>query len=94
MKSIKEVKNKILPILKKNGVVQAGIFGSVARKENTSKSDVDILIEFQKGKSFFDLVSLERELRIKLVTKVDVLTYDSINHLLKKQILAEEVKIL
>jgi predicted nucleotidyltransferase len=55
---------------------------------------VDILIEFQKGKSFFDLVSLERELRIKLGTKVDVLTYDSINHLLKKQILAEEVKIL
>jgi len=89
-----EIKKCIVPVLKQRGVTRAGIFGSVARGEATADSDVDVLIEFEKGKSFFDLVRLERELRVVLEKKVDLLTYGSVNHLLKKKILEEEVRIL
>ncbi|MFX1327520.1 MAG: hypothetical protein ACFE91_05175 [Promethearchaeota archaeon] len=41
-----------------------------------------------------DLAGLKIELEEKLKCKVDVLTYDSLHHLLKKQILAEKVEIL
>lgn len=94
MISVRDVKKCIVPTLKQNGVIRAGVFGSVARGEASKKSDVDVLIKFSKGKSFFDLVRLERELRVVLGRKVDLLTYDSVNHLLKDKIFGEEVRIL
>ena len=84
--------NKIIKVLKKHGVKKAGIFGSYARGEQTKKSDVDILIEFNG--SLLDLVGIERELIISLKKKVDLITYRGINHLLKNRILNEEVKII
>ncbi len=91
---LENVSKKSLPILKKNGVIKAGIFGSVARGEAKKKSDIDVLVKFRKGKSLLDLVRLERELSEKLGRKVDVVTYNSISPYLKEQILKEEVRIL
>lgn len=48
MNKIESIKKKIVPILKKHGVVRAGIFGSYARGEQNKNSDVDILIEVKK----------------------------------------------
>ncbi|MBI2574776.1 nucleotidyltransferase family protein [Candidatus Woesearchaeota archaeon] len=91
---ITSLAKKIMPILKKHGVVKAGIFGSVARGEAKKRSDVDILIKFIGKKSLLDLVGVEIELKERLKRRVDVLTYDSIHPLLKERILNEEVRIL
>ena len=91
-KEIENIKKKILPILKKNKVSRAGIFGSYARGEQTKDSDVDILIEAEG--SLFDLVGIELELKKNLRKKVDLLTYKSINPKLKKIILNEEIRII
>ena len=91
---INRLRSKILPLLKHNGVVKAGIFGSFARGEEKKGSDIDILIQFKGGKTLLDLVSLERELKIVLGRNVDLLTYDSINHLIKERILNEEVRVI
>jgi predicted nucleotidyltransferase len=91
---INRIKKIIVPILKKNDVVQAGIFGSYAHGKQRKKSDVDILIQYNKSKSLFDLVRLEAELENKLKKKVDLLTYKSIHPLIKERVLNEEVKIL
>ena len=88
------IRSKILPVLKHNGVVKAGIFGSFARGEEKKGSDIDILVQFKGGKTLLDLVSLERELKIILGRNVDLLTYNSINHLLKERILDEEVRVM
>ncbi|HIH11458.1 TPA: nucleotidyltransferase family protein [Candidatus Woesearchaeota archaeon] len=88
------LQKKVVPILKKNGVVKAGIFGSYARGEEKKNSDVDILIQFKGRKSMFDLVHLEHELEDRLRKKVDVITYKSIHPLLKESILKDEVRIL
>jgi uncharacterized protein len=94
-REFKEIKTKIIPILKQSGVKRAGIFGSYARGEQTKNSDIDILIEV-KGRKFslFDLSGLELELERKLRKKVDLLTYKGIDPYLKKKILEEEVKII
>ena len=93
--SIQEIKKKMSPILKKNGVKKAAIFGSYARGEEKKRSDVDILIKYKyDNKSYFDLVGLQLELEKKLKKKVDLLTYDSIHPLLKKSILEDEKIIL
>jgi len=92
--SLLTYKKKIILILKRNNVVKAGIFGSLARGNFKKSSDIDILIQFKGQKSLFDLARLELELEEKLGRKVDVLTYRSLHPLIKKEVLKEEVKIL
>jgi len=61
--TVKQIAKLAVPILKKNGVVKAGVFGSYARGEAKKKSDIDMLIQV-KGRKFslFDLVGLQQEL--------------------------------
>ena len=70
------------------------VFGSVVTDAFKSTSDIDILVRFKGRKSLFDLVRLERELEKNLDKKVDLLTYKSINHLLKERIMQEDVRII
>ena len=84
----------MLNILKKYEVKRASLFGSIVRGEMTSESDIDLLVEFKGKKSLLDLAGLKIELEEKLKCKVDVLTYDSLHPLLKKQILTEQIEIL
>lgn len=79
-----------MPILKRQGVTKAALFGSVVRGEATKKSDVDLLIRFKGQKSLLDLVGLQLELEEKLGRKVDVLTYNGIHPLLREIILNEQ----
>ncbi|MEK7658829.1 MAG: nucleotidyltransferase domain-containing protein [Patescibacteria group bacterium] len=93
--SIEEIKNKINPILKKNGVEKAAIFGSYARGDQTKKSDIDILIKYKyDDKSYFDLVGLQFELEKKLKKKVDLLTYSGVHKRLRKEIFGSKKEIL
>ena len=92
--NINKIKKPIVNILKKHGIKKAGIFGSFARGEERKRSDIDILIQPTKEMSFFDIVRLELELKKELKKRVDLLTYNGINHLLKDIILNEEVKII
>ena len=82
------------PVLKRNGVVRAGLFGSVARGEASRSSDVDFVVAFEGRKSLLDLVRLKLDLEDCLKRNVDVLTYRSIHPLLRKQIMQEHVKVL
>ncbi|HLC91334.1 MAG TPA: nucleotidyltransferase domain-containing protein [Candidatus Nanoarchaeia archaeon] len=92
--SLLTYKKKIILILKRNNVVKAGIFGSLAKGSFKKSSDIDILIKFKGQRSLFDLARLELELEEKLGRRVDVLTYRSLHPLIKKEVLKEEVKIL
>jgi hypothetical protein len=91
--SIQEIKNKINPILKKNGVKRAAIFGSYARGDQKKKSDVDIWIELDDEKSLFDLIGLQLELEKKIKKKVDLGEYCTIRPRIKENILKEQVLI-
>ncbi len=93
--SLAEIKKIAVPVLRRNGVVRAGIFGSYARGEAKKGSDIDILIEIKAKKfSLLDLVGLELELKEKLKRKVDLVEYSTIHPLLKDRILREEVPIV
>jgi hypothetical protein len=86
----KQLKSIIKPILLRNGIVKAALFGSIARGESTNESDVDLLVKFPEGKSLLDLIGLKLELEDILGRDVDVLTYDSVHPLLRETILNEQ----
>ncbi|MDP3727876.1 MAG: nucleotidyltransferase family protein [bacterium] len=90
---IKSIRKKIIPILRKNHVKKASLFGSYARGDQKKTSDVDILIEAPKGIGL-GFVELKLELEKSLGKRVDLLTYKSIHPYLKKSILESEVRIL
>ncbi len=91
---IAAIKEKSLPELKKAGVLRSALFGSFARGEASQESDIDILVELPDEKTLFDLIELEENLESALGRKVDVVTYRSLHHLLRKQVLREQVPIL
>ncbi|MBU4245496.1 MAG: nucleotidyltransferase family protein [Nanoarchaeota archaeon] len=93
-KKIQDIKAQLVPILKQNNVLKAGIFGSFARGEQKKSSDIDILIKFKEGKSLLDLARLELMLEKKLGRKVDLITYDSLHPLIKDKILKEEIQVI
>ena len=94
MEAIKEIKDAMIPVLKKYGVRRASLFGSIVRGEMDKDSDIDVLVEFEGRKSLLDLAGLKIELEEKLKREVDVLTYKSIHPLLRERILKEKVDIL
>ena len=93
MKSIKEIEKKIIPVLKKNKVKRAGIFGSYVRGEQKKNSDIDILVELDESLSLYDVIGIKIELEKILKRKVDLVEYDTIKPELRNNILSEEVSI-
>ena len=50
------------------------VFGSAARGEDRSNSDIDLLVDFGRPKDFFDLIELEERLAELFGRPVDLLT--------------------
>src|SRR3990170_3996700 len=75
------LKEKLAEICKKNDIVFMAVFGSFVRGEQNKTSDIDIAIEFdkEKGKSLFDLVHVENELRRVFKRKVDLGIFNSLS---------------
>ncbi len=67
---------KLVPLLVQAGAVKVGLFGSVARGENNDKSDIDLLVEFDrvKGPSLLGVVGLQMKLEDIAGRKVDLVT--------------------
>lgn len=87
--------DKITKICRNNDIVMMGIFGSFARGEQRAKSDVDVLIKFEKGKEkgLIGLVQLKRNFQNVFKRKTDLLTVGGLSPYLKKDVL-NEMKVL
>jgi predicted nucleotidyltransferase len=92
--TIPEIKNRIIPVLKEHGIKKAALFGSIVRGESTEVSDIDILVEMPETATLLELAELKIELEDILKKNVDVLTYDSLHHLLRDRILHEQEAVL
>ncbi len=91
--SLSSIKRRAIPILKRNKVKKAGIFGSYAKGVPKTRSDIDIIIEPPRGIGF-GFAGIKNELEKNLGKKVDLVTYNSLSPHLKERILKEEVRIL
>lgn len=97
MKTLEEIRAQLevlKPTLRERfGVVTIGVFGSFSRREQTGKSDLDVLVVFSEDVSvgFFKFLELEEFLSRKLGVKVDLVTKNALKPMLKDQILKETV---
>ncbi|MFH1829813.1 MAG: nucleotidyltransferase domain-containing protein [Pseudomonadota bacterium] len=72
-----------------HGIRMFALFGSILRPDFKDGSDIDILIEFKKPVSLFELARIEEELKALIRTRhqLDVVTPGSLSPHLKDEIL-------
>ncbi|WP_297747752.1 nucleotidyltransferase family protein [uncultured Tessaracoccus sp.] len=61
-------------VARRRGTGVVRVFGSVARGDDAEGSDIDLLVEFEKGASLFDQAGLEIDLEELLGRRVDVMS--------------------
>jgi len=86
-------REEILEIAARHGARNVRIFGSVARDEADSKSDLDLLVEFLPGSTLLSQSAMTRELESFLKVKVDVVSDQGLRERIRERILAEAVPL-
>lgn len=77
----------------KFGITKLGIFGSVARKENTENSDIDIVVEVEKP-SLRLMYELKEALKNLFGCEVDLVRFrDSLRPLFKSNIQRDAIYV-
>ena len=65
------------------------VFGSYARNEQESDSDLDLLVQFHESPSLIEFIQMENEISSALNLKVDLVTKNSLNEYIRNEILSE-----
>ena len=79
-------------LLKNYGVIRVGLFGSYARNENTDESDIDIILEFEKGKkNFHNYMETCNIIEKAFNKKVDIVTNDALSSYIRPYIQKEVI---
>lgn len=92
--SIKAIKNAILPILNRHGIEEIYLFGSYARGEANSNSDVDIYCSSGDIETFIEQGKLEDELQNALGKDVDIVFVGSkMDDYFKEQLEADKIRL-
>jgi hypothetical protein len=87
------LKNLKKVVAKEYSVKTIGVFGSVARDEQTGQSDIDLLVEFSKPVGFVTFMRLENFLSEQLGNKVDLVTSDSLKPVIRLDVLSEVIYV-
>jgi uncharacterized protein len=90
---LRQRRKKVLAIVALHGASNVRVFGSVARGEDTSESDIDLLVDLAPGTGLVSLGGLERELERTLGVAVDVVPSDSLRPKLQAEVEAEAIPL-
>ena len=90
-KIFKELK-KLKGVINKNYKVKSiGLFGSYANNMQKDTSDIDFLVEFEKGADLIHYIGLSLYLEELLNTKVELISKPTLKEELREQILQEVI---
>jgi len=95
LEEIKQTLKEKMPEIKKiYGVKNLYIFGSYVRGEQRPDSDIDILVEFEKGKKTFrNYMGLRFYLEELLNGRIDLVVKEAVRDELKGYIYSEAVNV-
>jgi predicted nucleotidyltransferase len=92
-KTLSTKRDEILRIASDHGAKNLRLFGSVSRGEATEKSDVDILVKLEPGRTLLDIVAIKQDLEDLLGCNVDVVTEDAVSPYIREQILKDAISL-
>lgn len=91
---LREKKDAIVALGHEFGAKHIRVFGSVARYEERSDSDIDLLVEFPRGYDLFgQRLPLTERLSRLLHRHVDLIPEHELNRHIREQVLSEAVEL-
>ena len=82
-------RNEIVQIARRHGASNIRVFGSAARSEADENSDIDFLVDLERGRSLLDLGGLLMDLQTLLGRPVDVVTEKGLRPRIRERVLRE-----
>jgi predicted nucleotidyltransferase len=93
LEKIKRKKKTIQKIADRYGVTKILIFGSVARGEDRTESDIDLLVTLEKNKTLFDLGGFYMDLSKLLGKEISIVTSESVTGRFKENIIRDSITL-
>lgn len=90
---ILKIREKKPFIAEKYHIETLQVFGSYVRGEQRKKSDLDVLVEFDRTIDLFSFIELENYLSDILGIKVDLVMKDTLKSRIKERILQEAIPV-
>jgi predicted nucleotidyltransferase len=89
-------RDKIEEFCRRRRVTEFALFGSVARGEARSESDVDVLVTFapDAGWSLFDLVEMQDELKLMFGREVHLVERDGLRNPFRRREILRSMKVV
>ena len=88
---LKDKREAILHLATRYGVERMRVFGSMARGQASSDSDIDFLVAFRRGRTLLDLIGFKQDLENLIGRKVDVVSEGGVSPYLRNRIFSEAV---
>lgn len=76
---LKAKRDEIYQIARAHNVEKLYVFGSTARQEETYNSDIDFIVDYLRGATYFDHSAFKEEISALLRRKVDVVSMRTLN---------------
>lgn len=89
LQELRKRREEILQIAARHGASNIRVFGSVARNEALTDSDIDFLVDMEPGRSLFDMGGLLMDLQEVLGVSVDVVTEKSLRDRVRERVLKD-----
>jgi predicted nucleotidyltransferase len=86
---LQQKREEIFRISARHGARNIRLFGSVVRGESGPDSDIDFLVDLEKGRSLLDLGGLLMDLQQLIGRRVDVVTEKGLHWYIRDRILKE-----
>ncbi|PKL46038.1 MAG: nucleotidyltransferase [Planctomycetes bacterium HGW-Planctomycetes-1] len=91
--TLKANRSMILELAARYGAKNIRVFGSAARGDFDQSSDIDFLVDMEKGRSLLDMGGLLMELQELLGCKVDVVTPQGLRPRIRETVLKEAMAL-
>jgi predicted nucleotidyltransferase len=86
-------KDRIVALAERHGAHNVRVFGSVARGQANPESDVDLVVDFERGRSLMDHGELMMDLEEVLGCRVDVVSERGLRDRFRARVLADAVPL-
>jgi predicted nucleotidyltransferase len=93
LRTVEDIRRIVAPIAERHGVGKVWLFGSYARGDATTESDIDLHIEKGKITGYLEFTALYLDLQEALNSELDMVTTESIWDDFMDEILREEILI-
>ena len=78
LERVRRRRDEIVDVLAAHGLTNVGVFGSVARGEETSTSDIDLLVDIADGTGLLAIIGAQMALEELLGRSVDLVPRDGL----------------